>query len=595
MKKRSIACLLAGCMLSGALIGAAGCGEAYTANINWDVDLSNPIDLKGLYPDTGMTGFGQDHTAEIIEDTTGYHIEYYEVSDGNADNEINNILSTQGEYHFMKLTEAQYHPYLEGGTFLDLTELLEKTESGRKLYELIDLMDYGWDAATYVDSNGESHIYGIPDFGYCVMDDQALVWNTNHLIEVGYVNEDGTARLPETLGEVTDALTKMQEKYGAENSNYHAFGLGGSNSVRINPIMSAFGCPLEFYVDDDGNIQQYVFDESITRYVTYMNGLREAGILSDSWQQSSAEDICAKFATELNSCVYVSYWWVTPLINAVVAQGRLAAAAGVENTYQVAHDELIAWQLRVRGDGTSNSDVQEKAMLQGDDAGVSYYTVIPFYMAENAVYIIDFLAKKLEHFAEFYGGLEGVDWNKVDPPAGAEAYYEDGDYGYQQYENYTDKIIYLRPYSYEFNGQTITGGGYWVQLTQNYIDYIVDNSQYCNGTNSVVANVLFHMRETGFDAWQVAIPMDDTIIRNPMTMMPPMEHWAPISILSRTTALRGLASAIDSSNPASALDITRQSMQQRSVNVNGVRYYYWSDDIVAEMTEWYNNVKLNME
>ena len=143
---------------------------------------------------------------------------------------------------------------------------------------------------------------------------------------------------------------------------------------------------------------------------------------------------------------------------------------------------------------------------------------------------------------------------------------------------------------------SVKGGGKWVKLTNRYMDQIVDNSQYCTGTNSIAANVLFHLRETGFDAWQVTVPMDSSIITNPMSMMPPMNYWAPISILSRTIAKRGVASAIDcpdSTTPEKALGITRQALfETYKKGVDGTKYYYWSDNIVKEMTDWYKNVKV---
>lgn len=611
--KKLIAILLTVCLTASLctfLFGCGGMGQEYTYEINWDVDLSKPIDIKGLYPETSLPSFGKDDTAQIIEDTTGYKVEYTEVKGSTADNEINSILSTQTEYHMLKLSEAQYHPYLEQGTFLDLTELLEKTESGRKLYDLIDLMDYGWDAVTYYDADGTKHIYGVPDFGYCVMEDTALIWNVDHLKQIGYVNEDGSVKVPATVEEFTDAVNKCQEKFGQNNSSYHAFDIPGDNSVLVTPLVSAFGVPLEFYVDENGKISQYIFSDEIAKYAEYMNGFYKSGVLSKAWGNGSSSASCNNFANELCSVTFQPYWYVTALVNAIASKNIIPQKMGLSNDFRVVHDQCIAWTTRVRGDGTNGSQNQEKAMIHGGDAGVSFYTVIPNYMAEYALYVIDFLGKKLEHFDEYYGGIEGTHWKPVATPEGAKDYYEDGDYGYQQYETYAgaDSIIYLRPYSYSYRvgemkadgtyeKRTITGGGKWVQLTQRYLDHIVDNSQYCNGTNRVSANVLFHLRETGFDAWQVTVPMDDSIITNPMTMSPPLNNWSVVSILSRTVAKRGVSSAIraEGSTATQSIEITRQSMYTKSVKKEGVTYPYWSDAIVDEMTNWYVNVKLNMK
>lgn len=591
-----------------ALLGLIGCGpEAYTYSINWNVDLSKPIDLTGLYPETSLSSFGTDDTASIIADTTGYKVNYKEVKGGTADNEINSILSTQEKYHFLKLTEAQYHPYLEQGAFLDLTELLEKTESGRKLYDIIDLMDYGWEAVTYVDKDGKKHIYGIPDFGYCVMEDFALVWNVDHLKQINYVNDDGSVKVPSTLGEFTDAVTKCQEKFGS-NQSYHAFDIPGENCVLVTPIISAFEVPLEFYYDEQTQkINQYVYSEQTTKYVQYMNNFYNNGVLSKAWNNGSNAQTLSNFSNGLCSVTFLPYWWISPLVKTIASKNVIPQSLGVDNKDERAvHDECIVWTTRLRGDGTSGSVNQEKARLHGGDSGVSYYTVIPNYMAEDALYIIDFLGKKLENFDQFYGGEEGVHWNPVATPEGAKDFYEDGDYSYQPYETYSgkDSIVYLRPYEYSYrvgemkadgtyDKKTIKGGGKWVQLTERYLTHIVDNSQYCNGTNRVSANVLFHLRETGFDAWQVTVPMDDTIITNPMSMCPPLENWSVVSILSRTVAKRGISTAINSKDPAKALGITRQSLFSKSVNKDGVSYPYWSDAIVNEMTNWYKNVKLN--
>ena len=204
-----------------------------------------------------------------------------------------------------------------------------------------------------------------------------------------------------------------------------------------------------------------------------MHELRNKGIISTTWQQTDQASSIASFANGNSSVCTMAYWWVESLVNSIVAKGNLAEDAGVNNDYQTVHDEVITWNTRLRGDGTSGSVNQTVARHIGDDNGVSYYTCIPYYMAEDALYVIDYLAKKMLYFSEYYGGrglskeelesgktFEGetiddnfiknnVHWMETDAPAGAKSYYEKDDYSYQKYENYTDKIIYLRPYDYK--------------------------------------------------------------------------------------------------------------------------------------------------
>lgn len=166
-----------------------------------------------------MPAFGTDRTAQLIEQATGYKTNYREVADGSADNEINSILSTQGQYHILKLTEAQYHPYVEQDAFLDLTPFLENTESGRILYQLIDLMPYGWMAVRYTKEDGTDGNIRLPDFGYTVMEDTALVWNTQPLDAIGWYDDHDS--VPQTIGELTEALTQLQSHFGTDK-DYHA-------------------------------------------------------------------------------------------------------------------------------------------------------------------------------------------------------------------------------------------------------------------------------------------------------------------------------------------------------------------------------------
>ena len=645
--KKLVSVVLASAMLLTGLTVFAGCGEAYHDEINWNVDLSKPIDLKGIYPTTGIKGFGNDDTAKIIKKYTGYNVEYTELG-SNADTEISNFLINREPFHFMKLTEAQYHAHLVEDAFCDLTELLETTEPGRILYQLIDLMEYGWDSVTYYDEEGKAHICSIPDFGYVSMTDSTMVWNRDHLNQIGFAERypDTENGLPETVEQVTWALNTLQEHFGS-NSSYHALGIPGNNSNEIVQLKGAFEVPFQFYVDGNGKIQQYVFSENTTNYTVYMSGLRKADILSSAWQNETQSNLNQKFASELYSCVFISYWNMIQLYNAIIGNGAIAKSMGIEETlysndnasYKVVKEKLIGWQMRVRGDGTSGSVNQEKARIEGGSAGVSYYTVIPACMSEYAPYTIDFLAKKMLYFAEFYGGngvtageelQEDTHWYEVEAPAGAptkEDYQSYVDQGlsydeieqiYNEYEDLDNRIVFLSPfefsYTHYYNNDpkdgyilneknmtaeevTVSHPGMWVQLTERYIDQINDNSQYCNGTNAIAARALFHLRETGFGAWRVIIPDDDTLIKNPMAMCPAFEHWAPVSILARTDLKNGITNAINAPaknlNPVDVLNNARNGVLESFRRVGAVKYLYWSDVISEEMTAWYNEVKLS--
>lgn len=604
--KKAVCIALATAMFAASVAVFSGCemGTVYESNINWDVDLSQPIELTGLFPATGMTSFGKDDTAKIIEDKTGYKVKYEELGITGMETDVSNYLTDQKPYDFMKLNDGCFSPYLENGTFLDLTELLEKTPEGKVLYQLIDLMDNGWESVKYVDNEGKSHIYGIPDFGYVRMVDAGLIWNKDHLKQIGFEAQYGH-ELPETLSEVTWAFETLQQKFNPDGKGqYHALGIPGASSAEVVPIESCFEVPYQFYVDDQGKIQQKNFSDNMTDYVMYMSYLRSKGILSEEWNGRDMPTVNQLFAEELHSCVYLTYWNVTALVNAVVSKGIIAKSMGVENTFNNMHDLAIDWTLRIRGDGYTFTDVtgqkvscknQEKALLPGDPGGVSYYTVIPAYMGDHARYVIDYLAKKMEAFADFFGGTEGVHWNRIDAPAGApkaEDYTgtKENDAEFTKYESFTDKICFVRPYTYTYidgrSGEdkevTVHEDGKWIQLTDRYVQYIADNSQYCTGTNAITAKVYCHLHEIGFNAWYYCDNFADPSewISNPMYMAPFMKLWAKVNINARSHLLTGVEHAINSTDPRSELEINRSS---------AIKKKFWTDEMSQEMTDWYNS------
>ena len=570
----------------------AGCGKLYATDINWNPDFDNKPAMRIMFPWTSGSDMGGSHTAGLIEEVTGYSTIYRQASASNADQDVNNALVNRENYHAMKVTPAQYDPGVIKGSWLDLSEILEKTEYGRTLYDIIDLLPGAWDSVRYTDPDtGETGIYAIPECGYVTMEDFALIWNVKHLEEIGWYEKYDD--IPQTTGELDEALYALQDKFGGPGTQYFAFGLPGTHNAEVEPIQMTFGVEgYRFFVDQNDKIQFNIYHESTVKYVSYMNKLRKDNIISAQWQNASSDSVSRNFATGKASVVYLPYWQVRPLLETVVASGTgtLLPSYGLPNTYDAARNQLVKWNTRLRGDGTHGSVVQEKAMHYGGLGGNAYYVVIPKHKAWDALYTVHYMSLKLQGYAYFYGGKPGVDWIEVDAPA-------DGK------EDFAEKIIYMQPWSYVLNGQTITGGGKWIQLTPSYMSNIVNNSQFATGANVVEARSLFHLRETGFDAWPIAIPplidddgnayLDDSLVINHMELHPTFKWWSPISILARTDALFAVASAIDANDPEYSINLTRQALKTtRFSSINNVRYYYWSDNISDEMTDWYWNVKM---
>ncbi len=585
------------------------CGEEILAGVNWNVDFENPAPLKGLYPLSGVKNFGDDDTTQIIEEKTGYDITYDELGATNVGSDISKILISKAQYDYMKLDGGSFAFYLDG-TFLDLTHLLKHTPEGRVLYQLIDLTPHGWDSVKYTDDAGVEHIYGIPGFAYVTMNNTALIWNTQHLKAIGFPEKYGHD-LPETLSEVDWALDMLQNTYGAKNSSYHALGVPGAASAIIEQLACPFEVPNQFYLDENGMIQRYEYSPNMTDYIYYMNYLFNKGIISKDWNTSSAATMQQLFAEELHSCASVSYWGLTSFVDAIVSKGQVAKANGFENTFDNIHDKAIAWTLRIRGDGfkftaADGTEVtckdQEQAVLRGDPYNTGAFVVIPYYMRKNARYVIDFVAKMLEIDMELYGGVEGRHWEKIATPQGAPApedYTKERDSEYSAFESFKDYTVFIRPCSYSYtDGRSgeeklveVKKSGMWIRLNERYLNNVVGNSQYGLGTNSVLGNVSCHFQEMAFNAWYYCDPnpAPGAYINNPMAMMPPLRLWNQVSNVAPSYLITGLEGAIgNGKDPMSELTKYREGAKKRYASKNGVKYYYWGDEVSNELTDWYN-------
>ena len=643
--KKLISCVLAGALMATALAGFAGCGQEYHYDaIDTSVDLTKPITLKGYFPGQGGE-FGKDDTAKIIERETGYKVDYIQGPATALEGDVTRKLGGKEPYHFMKLNDACFSPHINDGSFCDLTDVLKNTPQGKVLYQLIDLMDRGWDAVTTTDEQGNKHIYGIPDFGYVHMINSGFIWNMDHLKKIGF-SEQFQKEKPETVEEFTWAVNKFQETFGGDqNKGYHALGIPGSGSLELEPLAGAFELPYNFYVDENNKIQIKYYHPNYDNYIVYMNKFHNSGALSPAWGSADANELNQQFAKENYSVIYTPYYYVTSLVNAVVDKEIIAKSMGTENTYWNMYRNAISWTLKLRGDGTNGSVNQTKAKLRGDPGAVAFYNCIPSYMSAEGMYVIDYFAKKMEAFGKFFGGNglmleeqaeydndpakfpQETHWYEVDTPAGAPAaadYTEakDAEYTAYEIEHINEMYCFIRPYSYTYKDTRtkdvgghsedgseveveVTGGGYWTKLTKRCVDYIANNSLYCTGTQAIEAKAFVHVHEIAFQSWMYCdnYPDLETWISDPMYLAPFVPLWGPVNITSRSRFVTGEENSINTKSKGDkeltreeilkAFNLSRSSAKTQFTKKDGVKYYYWSDAISDQMTEWYLQSKNN--
>lgn len=508
--------------------------------VKLDVDFDNKPTLKLLYPNSGMADsqFSNSWTTEYFEKITGYNAEYFQVL-GEQTPVVNNILASSTPYHMLKLESGTYLELVKGDSFVDLKPFLDAY--GKDLYEQIP--QQAWDAV----SDEEGHIYAIPEIGFSGMISFALVWNMDQLAEVGIT------KTPETIGEVNDAFTKLQNHfYNSENDSYHAFAMQSSQAY-IPTLAAAWDLEQNFYVNEDEKIRHVMYKSEYLSYTKWLNSLVRSKVISEAWKGYSESDIISEFAVGRLGCGYLSYWSINTLVSKLAAQQRI--------TEEEARAKL-GFSLFVKGDGTLGTPVQEEAKY------ISYYTIgyycaVPRFMSDYTAYVVDWMNKRITTEA-FEGYRLGEETTKEKP--------EEGHFYYSRRDD---------PNAIEV---TVGGMTKYVVLTPRYETEILPTSMYQTGVNPAVGTNLWVLSEKSYNAWNVLVPiLGENTIGNALGMTSYIEGWSPIDIAARSWVItyeQGMLNA----KTEDEFDKRYQSMIKGWTNK-----LRWNETVDSNVQAWYQS------
>lgn len=508
------------------------------SEIDWNVDLNNKIQLKTIFPNSGLSNdeFKNSYSTRLFEEKTGYKVDYNQILDQDNGKVITNILATQDSYHVLKLDPGTYGTLQEQDSFLPLNQLLEKY--GQNILDVIP--KEAWAAAT--DENGE--IYAIPEIGFSGMLSYALAWNKEQLQSVG-IND-----IPETITEVDDALRKLQNKYGSDSS-YHAFAMQGSQAD-VECISAAWDLPDDYYVDSELGVMSYIYHDKYDDYLKYMNGLQRDGIITKEWQGYTQTHILNNFVNEKIGCGYLPYWNVKTLYES------MAATQGI--TVEEAK-EKVGFQLYCRGDGSFGSEVQEEAKFKAG-IQVAYYITIPNYMAKDAVYIMDWLNKKIETsvYDLYAAGQKGVHYDELTASEVGSNIPE----GYVKVE-LPSGVVYRKP-------------------NDKFLTEVLNNSMYATGSNVAVAKANWPVREKTYDAWPILVDENSkNAILNPFNLSPLIKNWSNVEMSARSYLLtleQGIINAKTDDKVAQGFETQRTNYEKK----------YWNA-AKPNIDAWWNSKK----
>ena len=241
--------------------------------------------------------------SEMLEEKTGYHVEYYLLSSDNVAEKLNLILSSQDDYdgiQIMGTYKDKYVDYANQGALLELDELID--EYGPNIKEAIS--DETWEVSRV---NGK--IYGIVTASSKDKDengnDKPDPMTSMMLVRTDMMKKAGIEKLPETIDEFTEMLRAMKKLY---SGNMVQSPLTTLSTLELPGIEGAFGIECEWIENGDGTLSNRVETEGYKEYLLYLKSLYDEGLLDSELPTNKTNNVQEKFTSGKSFVMPMAYY-----------------------------------------------------------------------------------------------------------------------------------------------------------------------------------------------------------------------------------------------------------------------------------------------
>ena len=384
--------VLASCKPSGS--GGGGGGSDY--EINLDIDLNNKPTLNVLMPNSGknIDSVNTSPNALLIERLTGYKVNYTQLPAADASKVLNTELMDKKAYDVMKLTKDQFSDLVNQDLLVDITDALPVFAPDL----LANISKESWEVVTV-----DGRIYGIPERASSDNIENPIILNYDLMLE-------NNLDIPETLDEFTEVLRVMTEALGKPALTFDKY------TPLVHAISSAFGIHSfwqEYQVGGKTEVRFYMNAPRYQEYVDYMHELYTLGYIDYEVSTNTAADATTRFINGFKSSAEgakagafaCSIWSVSAIVTGLQSNGVISA-----NEANGGLDNYLGYVRALK----ENASDPEKVYRS---SGYTYITAIPYYMAENAGYALDWMNEKIkdteeeDNFRQIVIGEEGVHWN----------------------------------------------------------------------------------------------------------------------------------------------------------------------------------------
>ncbi|WP_010274624.1 extracellular solute-binding protein [Paenibacillus senegalensis] len=306
----------------------------------------------------------QDPVAKMLEEETGYKVDYYTLPIENTDDHLNLLMANRENYDVMKLTPNQFRMLAEQGALAPLDDLLD--EYGSTLKEI--------NAEYFELAQVDGVTYGIPERSALPFVGSSLAIRKSILDEVGM-------DIPETLDEFYDLLVAIKEKVGI-------IPMTGYQGV-IPEISGAFGIATG-WIEHNGQLVNQFEYEGMRDYLTFMSNLYKEGLLDPEWPVNKDATMKEKFTR--GQAAVMPYGW------GMASQ----VTAGMKEVFP--DDEIVIIPSLAGPDGTKTAYQQS--------GGVGWYIAIPSW-SSNKEHAMKWLDMKVQPdlFNLMVNGEEGVHYD----------------------------------------------------------------------------------------------------------------------------------------------------------------------------------------
>ena len=366
-------------------------------DINYDIDLSQKPNLSILMPNSGgsIEAVNSSPNALLIEQLTGYKVTYTQLP-SDAAKVLNTELMDKKPYDAMKLTKDQFSDLVSQDLLVDITDALEVFAPDL----LANISQESWDVVTV-----DGRIYGIPERASSDNIENPIILNYDLLLEL---NLD----VPETLDEFTAVLKAMTEHLGKPALTFDRY------TPLVYAISGAFGIYSfwqEYEVNGQKQVLFYMNAPRYAEYVAYMQGLYSKGYIDQEVPTLTTADVVTRFVNGFNTtaqgakagAVAASLWNVPSIVTGLQSNGIIS-----ENEAGGTLENQLCYVRSLKVNAADAEKVYRSS-------GYTYITAIPYYMAENAGYALDWMNSKIkdtateDNFRQIVLGKEGVHWNYI--------------------------------------------------------------------------------------------------------------------------------------------------------------------------------------